>query len=149
MALASLDSGRAAEQFAVMVAAQGGPSGLVQNPDSFLPSAPVVKPVFSEASGVITDIDTRAVGSTVVHLGGGRRRAGDTIDPSVGITEMASVGQFVDSGAPLAVVHASSESSWEEAEALLKNSFQLGTDSVVSLPVIYARVKGEKSHEKA
>jgi thymidine phosphorylase len=149
MAQSSLDSGRAAEQFAIMVAAQGGPSSLLQNPDAFLPAAPVIRPVFADSSGYISGIDTKAVGSTVVYLGGGRRRAEDTIDPSVGISQIASVGQQVDSGIPLAVIHAASESGWEQAAALLKSSFQIGPEHNSGLPVIYARVEGEQSHESA
>ncbi len=147
MALSALDSGRAAEQFALMVTAQGGPSGLVQNPEEFLPSAAVIRPVFAETSGAINGIDTKAIGSTIVHLGGGRWTAEDTIDPSVGITEIASVGQSVDSDAPLAVIHAASESSWEEAEALLKQSFHIGSGRAENRPVIYARVEGEQLNE--
>jgi thymidine phosphorylase len=147
MALSSLDSGRAAEQFAIMVAAQGGPSGLVENPEEFLPSAPVIRPVFAETSGTINSIDAKTLGSAVVHLGGGRWRAEDIIDPSVGIADIASVGQSVDSNAPLAVVHAASESGWQDAEALLRQSFHIGTGPVENQPAIYARVEGEQSNE--
>jgi thymidine phosphorylase len=130
-----------------MVAAQGGPSGLLQNAEALLPSAPVIRPVFADKSGFICSIDTKNVGSTVVFLGGGRRRAEDTIDPSVGIADIAEIGQQVDSGAPLAVIHAASESSWEHAAKRLKSSFQIGPRHVDSLPVIYARVEGEQTNE--
>jgi len=146
MAQSSLDSGRAAEQFAIMVTAQGGPSGLLQDPGAFLPSAPVIRPVFAESSGFISSIDTKAVGSTVVYLGGGRRRAEDTIDPAVGIAQIASVGQHVDSGIPLAFIHAASESGWEQAATRLQSSFEIGPERDAGLPVIYARVEGEQSH---
>jgi len=145
----SLDSGRAAEQFATMVDAQGGPSDVLKRPETILPSAPVIKPVFANASGFIKRIDTKAVGSAVVSLGGGRRRSEDTIDPSVGIAEIASVGQQVDSAVPLAVVHAASESGWEQAATLLKASFKIGPGQEAGMPVIYARVEGEQSNESS
>ena len=149
MALASLESGRAAEQFAVMVAAQGGPSGLLQNMEAYLPSASVIRPVFADSSGFISGIDTKTVGSAVVYLGGGRHGAKDTIDPSVGISDIAEIGQPVDPGIPLAVIHAASESSWEHAATRLKSSFQIGPAQVGSLPVIYARVEGEHLNESS
>jgi thymidine phosphorylase len=149
MAQSSLDSGRAAEQFAIMVAAQGGPASLLQDPDVFLPSAPVIRPVFADSSGFISGIDTKAVGSTVVYLGGGRRRVEDTIDPSVGISEITGVGQQVNSGIPLAFIHAASENDWEQAAARLKSSFQIGPEHNAGFPVIYARVEGEQSYESA
>jgi thymidine phosphorylase len=149
MALSALDSGRAAERFALMVTAQGGPSGLLENPEAFLPSAPVIRPVFADNAGFIRGIDTRAVGSTVVYLGGGRHRAEDLVDPSVGITDIAGPGQRVDPGTPLAVIHAASESGWERAAALLKSSFQIGPGQVESPPAVYARVEGEQSNESS
>ena len=149
MVRSSLDSGRAAEQFATMVAAQGGPSRLLQDPEAFLPSAPVIRPVFANTSGYISSIDTKAVGSAVIYLGGGRQRVDDTIDPAVGIAQIANVGQSVDSGIPLAYIHAASESAWERAAALLKSSFQIGPEQNAGLPVIYARVEGEQSYESS
>jgi thymidine phosphorylase len=149
MVRSSLDSGRAAEQFATMVAAQGGPSRLLQDPEAFLPSAPVIRPVFANTSGYISSIDTKAVGSAVIYLGGGRQRVEDTINPAVGIAQIANVGQSVDSGIPLAYIHAASESAWERAAALLKSSFQIGPEQNAGLPVIYARVEGEQSYESS
>ena len=149
MVRSSLDSGRAAEQFATMVAAQGGPSSLLQDPEAFLPSAPVIRPVFANTSGYISSIDTKAVGSAVIYLGGGRQRVEDTIDPAVGLAQIANVGQSVDSDIPLAYIHAASESAWERAAALLKSSFQIGPGQNAGLPVIYARVEGEQSNESS
>lgn len=149
MVRSSLDSGRAAEQFATMVAAQGGPSSLLQDPEAFLPSAPVIRPVFANTSGYIGSIDTKAVGSAVIYLGGGRQRVEDTIDPAVGIAQIANVGQSVESGIPLAYIHAASENAWERAAALLKSSFQIGPEQKAGLPVIYARVEGEQSYESS
>jgi thymidine phosphorylase len=105
--------------------------------------------VFADSSGFISAIDTKAVGSTVIYLGGGRRHHEDMIDPAVGVAKIASVGQQVDSGIPLAFIHAASESGWEQAAALLKSSFQIGPEHDSGLPVIYARVEGEQSHESA
>ena len=149
MVRSSLDSGRAAEQFATMVAAQGGPSRLLQDPEAFLPSAPVIRPVFADTSGYINGIDTKAVGSAVIYLGGGRQRVEDMIDPAVGFAQIANVGQSVDSGIPLAYIHAASESTWERAATLLKSSFQIGPEQNAGLPVIYARVEGEQSYESS
>ena len=41
------------------------------------------------ARGIVAGVDVRAVGLAVVELGGGRARAADAIDPSVGLTELA------------------------------------------------------------
>ena len=41
-----------------------------------------------------------------MRLGGGRLRGGDAIDPAVGLSQTAGLGQRVETGAPLATVHA-------------------------------------------
>jgi len=145
MARMSLDSGRAAEQFSAMVVAQGGPSALLQDPESFLPVAPVVRPVCAGMQGYVTRIDTRAVGSTVVFLGGGRRRAEDPVNPSVGISGIAAVGKEVNPNSPLAVIHAASEGDWERAAHLLEAAFKVGEELTTGVPVIFSSTDGEIS----
>ena len=102
----SLDTGRAAERFAKMVAEIGGPADLLENPDKYLRYAPVVKPVVATRSGFIFACDTRRVGLVVVALGGGRMRAADAIDFDVGLTDIVALGTRVNAGDPIAVVHA-------------------------------------------
>lgn len=146
MVMNSLDSGRAAEQFSKMVDAQGGPSGLVDNPEAFLPKAPVIRPVFADDGGFITAIDTKVVGTAVVVLGGGRQAAEDSIDPAVGVSGLLGLGMKVDSRIPLAVIHAAHEGDWEQAAELLKSGFSIGPAPVEVLPVIHHRVVGEISN---
>jgi len=143
----SLDSGMAAEQFSKMVAAQGGPSGLVGDPASFMPGALVIRPVFPDTSGYITAIQTKTVGTTVVALGGGRQRSEDSINPSVGVSDISGVGIWVDSDVPLAVIHAASEDSWESAAVLLKSGFSIGQSPGKVIPAIHSTVKGEAGDE--
>jgi len=143
----SLDSGMAAEQFSKMVAAQGGPSGLVRDPSSFMPRALVIRPVFPDTSGYITAIQTKTVGTTVVALGGGRQRSEDSINPSVGVSDISGVGIWVDSDVPLAVIHAASEDSWESAAVLLKSGFSIGQSPGKVIPAIHSTVKGEAGDE--
>ena len=106
---AAFASGRAAEIFARMVAALGGPSDFMEKPQQYLEPAPLVRPVTAGRAGTVTHIDTRAVGIAVVELGGGRMRAEDSIDHSVGFTKLAGLGANVGPDAPLALVHARDE----------------------------------------
>ena len=122
-ALAALDSGAAAEKFAAMVAALGGPADFMENFDAHLPKAPVIKPCFAETIGKVSIVDTRAVGVAVVGLGGGRRRAADAIDYSVGLSDVCALGQSVGPDQPLATVHAASDAAAEQACAELRAAF--------------------------
>jgi thymidine phosphorylase len=118
----TLDSGAAAERFARMVVALGGPTDLLERPERHLPQAPVRRAVYLERSGVVAAIDARALGLAVVGLGGGRRRVTDTIDPSVGLAEVRGLGEEVGPDAPVAIVHAASDGDAAAAAELLRNA---------------------------
>lgn len=123
---ATLESGAAAERFGQMVAAQGGPADFVERYPGQLPEAMVIREVPAPAVGIVTAIDTRAVGNAVVRLGGGRLKGGDTVDPRVGFSALAAPGAQVGPGAPLAMVHAASESAADAAVAALQAAYRLG-----------------------
>jgi len=139
---AVLDNGRAAEVFSRMVAAQKGPADFVDNLDRYLPAPMLSKAVYADRPGVVSAMDTRALGMAVVAMGGGRCRASDAIDYSVGLSEMAQLGDHVDGQRPLAVIHAASEAGWQEAAAAVKQAITLAEKSSPPTPVIYRRVAG-------
>ncbi len=134
----ALDSGAAAERFAAMIAALGGPSDFVENPD--LATAPVVRAAAPERAGVITAMNCRAVGLVVTGLGGNRRREDDVIDPAVGLTEIAPTGAQVGPDRPLAVVHAASETAADEAIAALNAAVTVGDEAPSERPVVAGRI---------
>ena len=129
-------SGAVAERFADMVRALGGPPELLTKYPQLLPRAPVIEPVFAEGSGRVQSMDMRAIGLTVVALGGGRQRASDDIDPSVGLSDLAPVGQAVDSDRPLAVVHARSAEDAAQAARQLRAAVTMGDDEIAQPPLI-------------
>ncbi|NMU06945.1 thymidine phosphorylase, partial [Vibrio parahaemolyticus] len=79
-----LDNGKAAECFGKMVAGLGGPADFVENYDNYLEKAEIIKPVYATETGIVSAMDTRAIGMAVVAMGGGRRVATDEIDYAVG-----------------------------------------------------------------
>jgi thymidine phosphorylase len=109
----ALAEGSAAERFARMVAALGGPRDVLR--DARLSAAPVQRDVHAPVDGILVAMDTRAVGLAVVALGGGRRRPGEAVDPRVGFSHLRSLGTRVRAGEPLARVHAADEAAAEEA----------------------------------
>ena len=105
----SITSGGAAERFARMVVSLGGPANLVEKPDAHLARAPRISDVLAPASGVVTAIDTRAIGFAVVALGGGRTGADQKVDPAVGFDRLLPVGARVEKDQSIARVHAQNE----------------------------------------
>ncbi|HEY1569005.1 MAG TPA: thymidine phosphorylase [Solirubrobacteraceae bacterium] len=133
----ALDGGAAAERFAAMVAELGGPSDLMEAPDRHLRAAPVVRAVEPAQAGTLSEVDVRAVGVAVVALGGGRMRESDSVDHSVGFTEVAALGERVGPGErPLALVHARDEASAEQAADALRQAVTLGDGPERSEPIV-------------
>jgi len=134
----ALASGAAAERFARMVAALGGPKDLLESADRYLARAPVELPVAPERAGVVTAVDARAIGLVVVQLGGGRERADDVIDPAVGLTEVRGVGERVGADRPIAIVHARSRANAETAATALRAAVTVDDDTTarVRAPVL-------------
>lgn len=134
----ALDSGAAAERFARMVARLGGPSDLVEAPGRHLPRAPVILPV-SAPAGHVARIDGTAIGQAVVALGAGRVRAGDPVDPAVGLTQLCRLGDATGPDAPLALVHARTEDEADRAITAILAAVEIG-DAPQSPPLIRERI---------
>jgi len=123
---AALDSGAAAERFAHMVVALGGPSDLMERPAAYLAAAPVVLPVPALRAGRLAAMKTRDIGMIIVELGGGRRQPGDAIDHRVGFSAMRQLGEVLAAGEPLAMVHAADAVTAERAVAALQAACEIG-----------------------
>ncbi|RQS07269.1 thymidine phosphorylase [Burkholderia sp. Bp8998] len=139
MLLQALDSGAAAERFASMVAALGGPADLIDAPWRHLARANVIVPVPAPASGVVQRVECRALGLTVVALGGGRTRAEDAIDTRVGLSALAEIGQRVAAGEPLGYVHASDDAAAARAVDEVRQSYVLG-ETGEAPPTLYQQI---------
>jgi thymidine phosphorylase len=87
-----LDKGQAAEIFAKMVIAQGGPADILERPEELLGKASVVKNIIADRDGILNSMNTRDIGVLLVQLKAGRARVEDTIDPHVGLTEIVPLG---------------------------------------------------------
>jgi len=142
----ALSSGAAADAFGKMVHLLGGPADLVDHPDAHLATADVVKPVFSEKKGIVQSMDTRELGMAVVQLGGGRKRADDTIDFAVGLTDFIKIGDCADQ--PLATIHARNEGDWQLAAGKIREAIAVSDETPETHPVIHEIIKPLDSLER-
>ena len=141
MADEAVNSGRAAEKFAGMVSALGGPADFLERSEHYLPAAPVVREIRAERDGHLAAVDARAVGNAIIELGGGRRRVEDTLDLSVGFAAVAPTGTRVGpTETPLARVHAASEEDAEQAAANLRAACTVQDTAPAPQPVIRGRL---------
>ncbi|MFH4613258.1 thymidine phosphorylase [Vibrio diabolicus] len=137
-----LDNGKAAACFGKMVAGLGGPADFVENYDNYLEKAEIIKPVYATGTGIVSAMDTRAIGMAVVSMGGGRRVATDEIDYAVGFDNFIRLGEVADSDKPLAVIHARSEEQWEEAAKALRSAIKVGGEYTPT-PEVYRQIRAE------
>jgi pyrimidine-nucleoside phosphorylase len=95
----AIENGEAREQFAQMVAAQGGDLNARRPiaPGSELPSL---------RGGYLASIDAELLGKAIIAMGGGRQQLGDKLDHSTGIEMLTRLGDRVDAGQPLAKIFA-------------------------------------------
>jgi len=136
----ALESGAAAEVFGRMVAAQGGPADFVERWPDRLPAAPVQREVPSLGDGFVVSIDGFALGQAVVHLGGGRLREGDRVNPSVGLSDLAGIGEEVSRDVPLAMVHAATEAEAMAAVRAVQAAYGLGAAAPADPALIHKRI---------
>ena len=142
---AAIRTGHAAERFAAMVRALGGPSDLLERPDTHLPEAPVRREVFAARDGFVGRIDARLIGLAVVGLGGGRTRPGDMIDAAVGFTGLAASGTPVGRTSPraLGTVLARSEDAADAAATLLRRAYIITNTPPEPRTPVLARIVAE------
>ncbi|MDK4716711.1 thymidine phosphorylase [Rhizobium sp. CNPSo 4039] len=136
----ALASGKAAEIFGRMVHGLGGPADLLEHPERYLASAPVQTPILAAADGWLGACDTRAIGVSVIDLGGGRRRPQDKIDHRVGFSDILPLGTKVSKGDRIATVHAADEASAEKAVADLSANYRLVDEAPAPSSVIIGRI---------
>ncbi len=136
----AFQSGRAAEKFAQMVHALGGPPDILEDHQTHLAKAPVVEEVLLEQSGFISAIDAKALGMAVVELGGGRRKPTDPVNPSVGLDWIAGIGRLVDNETPVARIHAANTDDLPAAKARVMAAFTISDKPVDETPLILERI---------
>ena len=136
----AISSGRALAALERFVAACGGDSAAVRNPER-LPAAPVRHAVAAPAAGYVTAIDALGVGLVSMHLGGGRATKESEIDLAVGVALCKKTGEPVAAGETLAVIHAPNEASARRAEQELLRCYTIGPEKPERKPFIRAIVK--------
>lgn len=137
----ALRDGRAADRFGQMIAAMGGPVHFVDNWRRFLPEANVIREIPARQAGYVTAIDGEALGFAVVSMGGGRRVQADRIDPAVGLGQMVRLGQWVERGQPLAVVHAARPEAADSAAAMVRGAIAIHAEDGVKAPdLVHERI---------
>jgi len=131
-----LGSGAALQKFRELVAAQGGDVSVVDNPQQ-LPQATYRINVTADAGGIVTAIDTLALGKLAGRLGAGRMNKDAVIDPAVGFVLHRKIGDPVQQGETLITVHANQTPS-DDFLREVRKTFTIGNQPTTPPPLLHA-----------
>ncbi|MGQ9456623.1 MAG: thymidine phosphorylase [Armatimonadota bacterium] len=114
-------------KFREMVVAQNGDPLVVDNPGR-LPRARYTGEVCSPMDGFVGAIDCAAVGFASALLGAGRERKEDVIDPAAGLLVRKKIGDAVQRGEPLAVLHTNKQDRLSMVSELVASAYKIGAE---------------------
>ena len=140
--LDALASGKAAEKFQQVIEAQGGNPAVVEDP-SLLPQAKEVEVYYAPKGGTILRVEPRIIGRAIIEMGGGRTRADDDVDPTVGFVITARPGQPVHTSEPVASIFARDRAGIDLGRRALDRAIVIGEGKAETLPLVSARVTAQ------
>jgi pyrimidine-nucleoside phosphorylase len=133
----AIDSGRALETMARVTEAQGGDPSYIENPQR-LETAPYEHVIEAAVDGWVSACDAFAIGTAGVRLGAGRATKEDKIDPGVGFSIKAKIGDAVMRGEPLAIVSYRDRNKLDSALATANDAWSI-SDEPVPAPELVLR----------
>ena len=119
----TIADGTAYDRFKAMVVAQGG-DPRVMDDYQVMPQAKYQIPYPAKLDGVVTKLAADEIGTASMLLGGGRQKADDELDYSVGIELHHKLGDTVKAGEPLLTIY-SNRQGIEDVEQLLDESIEV------------------------
>ena len=135
----AIGTGKAAEYFQLVIEAQGGNPGVVEDP-AVLPQAAECELFSAPKRGFVARVEPRAIGRGIIALGGGRTKIEDRIDPTVGFVITARPGDWVEQGEPLATIFARDRGGVEQGRQALRQAVAIADEADPPLPLVSHRV---------
>ena len=125
-----LDDGSAFEKYIQMVEAQSG------NASAKLPVADSTM-FLANQDGYVANIDTHAIGMSIIAMGGGRKQMSDTVDHSVGMKLLVKVADQVSKGQPVVELFYNNP---ESVRSQILQAIQVTEEPVQQLPLVVNRI---------
>ena len=134
-----IDNGEAIAKLKELIKIQGGDPEVVDNPD-LLPQAKNHIEVKSLKSGYVNSFDTESVGITAMLLGAGRMTKDDVIDYAAGITLKKKIGDKVELGDILCILHTNKD-EYKDAYDRILEAFKIREDKPKAEQYIFDIIK--------
>jgi pyrimidine-nucleoside phosphorylase len=135
----AIESGAALDRFIEVTIAHGGDPKVIEDP-TLLAKAPKEAVIAAPYDGFVTRCDALTIGSATVRLGAGRAEKDDVIDPGVGVSVLAKLGDQVSAGDPLARVRYTEESRWAAQRELLASAWKVSEERVEPPRLVIERI---------
>ncbi|HCO18457.1 MAG TPA: pyrimidine-nucleoside phosphorylase [Tissierellales bacterium] len=135
----TISSGRAVEKLKELISIQGGDPRVVED-NSLLPHARRSLEIRAEASGFVNAIDAEEIGVAAMLLGAGRRTKEDPIDFGAGISLKKKLGDQVEAGDVLCILHTDKEDT-KEAERKAFEAYTISPMAPEKAPYIYTVIE--------
>ncbi len=139
LALSRLQDGSAWEKFKQMVAAQGGKLDWVEHPEKF-PRGEIQVQWKARKKGFIKAMDTELLGKILVEMGGGRKKASDPVDPSVGFWFHKKLGGKLAAKEPIVTVFASKGTDLAALEEMFHKAIEISPSRGKVPPLVHGQV---------
>ena len=134
-----ISSGKAVKKLKELIEIQGGDPSIVDNPDK-LPQAKYHIEIKSTTEGFVNTINAEEIGIAAMLLGAGRKTKEDVIDHAAGITIVKKIGDKVNFGDTLCVLH-TNKTDTEEAETIAKKAFYISALKPKPIKYVYDVIK--------
>ncbi len=134
---AEMNSGRVFEKLCELVEHQSGDPACLRDPGSY-PVAEQIWEVEASDTGWISKIDTVAIGMVGVQLKAGRTKITDSIDVRTGLVVEKRIGDRVERGERICVVHAPDNVDPTAITSRLRQAFQISSDRIAAPNLIKA-----------
>ncbi|TFG90678.1 MAG: pyrimidine-nucleoside phosphorylase [Syntrophobacterales bacterium] len=138
---------KGAQKLKAFIGAQGGDPAVVENTDLLHRSKTTI-PLESDSSGFVQGIDALEIGMAAKILGAGRQTKEDVIDLSIGIVLNKKVGDPIQRGESLAVLHSDGDNAKiHPAAKRLMGAYTIGPDTIAPPKLILAKVSKDTVQE--
>lgn len=119
-----------------MLEEMGGDVRYVDDPNLLVRTKRIV-PIYKDCTGYIKKLDAKSVGLAALLLGAGREKAGDTVDPAVGILMKKRCGDRIEKDEPIAYMYVNDETNLDEAVSKLVNAVCVADEKPEDEALVY------------
>jgi len=131
-----INNGNAMEKFVELVAAQGGDTSVVENPDSY-PVPAFKADVLSDQEGFVASMEMVSIGELVNSLTIRHNKNRRSLEPTGGIRFLRKIGDSVSVGEPLAVCFGRNEDEVKGAAAEFKSLISITEERTEPPPLFH------------